>query len=88
MQMKQIAIAVFNDPSTQVEQKKAYFYWLNEGHRTGALLQLLPVIFAELRKPIYEGASFDSSPWEAAAELLDSHIELELAKCTGEKNHV
>lgn len=86
MQMKQIALAVFNDPATQEKQKQAYSYWLNEGHVTGALLQLLPTIFAELKKPIYEGVSFDDSPWSAAAELLEFHIQSELDKREGAKN--
>ena len=86
MQMKQIALAVFNDQTTQEKQKQAFSYWLNEGHETGALLQLLPIIFAELKKPIYDGVSFDDSPWTAAAELLEFHVQSELDKREGAKN--
>ena len=86
MQMKQVAVAVFNDSTTQEKQKQAFLYWLNEGHETGALLQLLSIIFAELKKPIYEGISFDDSPWSAAAELLEFHIQSELEKREGVKN--
>jgi len=86
MQMKQIALAIFNDLATQEKQKQAFLYWLNERHETGALLHFLPIVFAELKKPIYEGVSFDDSPWTAAAELLNFHIEHELEKREGAKN--
>ena len=44
-------------------------YWDSAVHR------LLPVVFAELRKPLYEGVTFDDTAWTAAAEVLDMEIQ-------------
>jgi hypothetical protein len=37
--------------------------------------RLLPVVFAELRKPIYSGAEFDATAWTAAADVLEMELQ-------------
>lgn len=77
MQMKQIAVAVFNDRTTEPARAKALALFVEKGadYWDGAVHLLLPTVFAELRKPIYEGASFDDTAWTAAAEVLDMTIQ-------------
>lgn len=77
MQMKQVAVAVFNDRTTEPARGKALALFVEKGadYWDQAAHLLLPTVFAELRKPIYEGSSFDDTAWTAAAEVLDMTIQ-------------
>lgn len=75
MNMMQIAVAVFNDQSTESARTKALDHFANGAHWDGAVQLLLPTVFAELKKPMYEGMTFDDTAWTAAAHLLDMEIQ-------------
>jgi len=75
MQMHQVAVAVFNDRTTEGAREKALALFIDKGFWDSAVHLLLPAVFAELRKPIYAGASFDDTAWTAAAEVLDMTIQ-------------
>ncbi len=77
MQMHQVAAAVFNDPATEPARKKALDWFVEKGadYWDSAVQLLLPTVFAELRKPIYEGVSFDDTAWTGAANVLDMTIQ-------------
>jgi len=77
--MKQIAMAVVNDPTTEQARAIALATWI-AGRDDGAVHCLLPTVFAELRKPIYEGVSFDDGPWAAARMVLDYDIDHAIAE--------
>lgn len=77
MEMKQIAVAVFNDRTTETARAAALAVFVDKGadYWDAAVLQLLPTIFAELRKPIYAGVEFDATAWTAAAEVLEMEVQ-------------
>lgn len=77
MEMKQIAAAVFNDRTTEAARADALRLFIDKGadYWDSAVRLLLPAVFAELRKPLYEGVTFDSTAWTAAAEVLDMEIQ-------------
>lgn len=75
MDMKQIAVAVFNDRATEAARAAALAHFAAGATWDGAVQMLLPTVFAELRKPIYEGATFTDTAWTAAAELLDMEVQ-------------
>jgi hypothetical protein len=77
MQMKQIAAAVFNDQSTEPARAAALRHFIDKGadYWDSAVHLLLPTVFAELKKPIYEGVEFDDTAWTAAAEVLEMEIQ-------------
>jgi hypothetical protein len=68
--MHQVAVAIFNDPATESARASALECFKAGATWGGATQRLLPTVFAELRKPIYEGATWDDTAWTAAAELL------------------
>ena len=75
MEMRQVAFAVFNDRTTEAARDKALQWFIDRGHWDASVHLILPAVFAELRKPIYEGVSFDDTAWTAAAEVLDMTIQ-------------
>lgn len=75
MNMMQVALAVFNDQSTEAARSKALDHFTNGAEWDGAVQTLLPVVFAELKKPIYEGITFDDTAWTAAAHVLDMQVQ-------------
>ena len=81
MQMKQVATAVFNDKSTETARAEALRVFVDKGadYWDSAVHRILPAVFAELRKPLYEGVTFDSTAWTAAAEVLEMEIEHAIA---------
>lgn len=74
MEMQQVAMAVVNDRTTEQVRAQALAKWI-EGHDTAAVHMLLPMVFAELRKPLYEGVTFDQGSWAAARAVLDYDID-------------
>lgn len=78
MDSRQLAAAVVNDRGTEGARALALARFSSEGTRCPkAIFTLVPVVAAELRKPIYEG--FEPYPgmlWEAAALVLDFEIGL------------
>ena len=78
MRMQQVAVAVFNDRTTETARADALAHFAAGASWDGAVQRLLPAVFAELKKPIYAGVEFDATAWTAAAELL----ELEIAQAT------
>ncbi len=79
MKMEQVAMAVVNDPATQAVRADALALWI-QGSETAAVHRLLPTVFAELRKPIYQGVSFDEGSWSAARAVLDFDIDYAIAE--------
>jgi hypothetical protein len=82
MQIEQVAMAVVNDPDTEQTRLAALATWL-AGRDSAAVHMLLVPVFAELRKPIYEGVQFDGSSWQAAARVLNWHIDCAIAEREG-----
>lgn len=78
MRMHQIAVAVFNDRATESARAAALAAFAAGAEWDGAVLRLLPTVFAELKKPIYAGVEFDATAWTAAAEVLDMQLQHEL----------
>jgi len=76
--MEQVAMAVVNDASTQQARAIALAAWIS-GKDDAAVHCLLPTVFAELRKPIYEGVEFDDTAWTAARMVLDYDIDNAIA---------
>jgi hypothetical protein len=74
MDIEQIAQAVLNDSTTEQTRVLALDIWI-AGHETAAVHKLLPTVFAEMRKPIYEGVEFSDSSWVAAASILNQEID-------------
>jgi len=75
MDMMQVALAVFNGQSTETARSKALAHFANGAEWDGAVQTLLPTVFAELKKPIYEGVAFDDTAWTAAAHVLDLQVQ-------------
>lgn len=83
MKMEQIAMAIVNDAATQQARAIALATWIS-GKDDGAVHCLLPTVFAELRKPIYEGVSFEEgTAWTAARMVLDYDIDNAIAEREG-----
>lgn len=74
MHISQVALAVSNDRQTEKARSLALAGFLLHGDRTRAAHQLLPVIIAEMKKPIYEGADISGDAATAAAECLEMEI--------------
>jgi hypothetical protein len=74
MQIDQIAHAVFNDRQTEKARALALAGFLLHGDRTRAAHQLLFVIIAEMKRPIYDGVDISGDAATAAAELLEMEI--------------
>ncbi len=77
MNMEQVAAAVFNDRTTEAARADALKLFIDKGadYWTSAVHRLLPVVFAELRKPLYEGVTFNDTAWTAAAMVLDMELQ-------------
>jgi hypothetical protein len=75
MRMQQVAVAVFNDRTTEPARAAALAAFTAGATWDGAVQRLLPAVFAELRKPIYTGVQFDATAWTAAAELLELELQ-------------
>jgi hypothetical protein len=77
MEMRQVAVAVFNDRTTEAARAAALAVFVDKGadYWDAAVHRLLPVVFAELRKPIYSGAEFDATAWTAAADVLEMELQ-------------
>ena len=78
MKMQQVAVAVFNDRATETARAGALAAFIAGADWGAAVHRLLPVVFAELRKPIYSGVEFDGPPWAAASELLELEYQAAL----------
>ena len=74
MQIDQIAHAVFNDRQTEKARSLALAGFLLHGDRTRAAHQLLPVIIAEMKRPIYDGVDISGDAATAAAHCLEMEI--------------
>ena len=84
MDSHQIAVAIFNDRSTEPARMAAVREFIAGGTRDNAAHRLLPAASAEIKKSLYEGAGLVSL-WEIAHAVLDMQIEhaidtLELAR--------
>lgn len=76
MDSRQIAMAVVNDRTTETARADALAYWIAGGNWDGAVHQLLPLVIAEVKKPVYEGIPVADMLWPAAAEVLDFEVGL------------
>lgn len=74
MNIEQIAQAILNDRATEQTRANALDIWI-AGRETAAVHKLLPTVFAEMRKPIYDGVEFSDSSWVAAASILNHEID-------------
>lgn len=74
MHIDQVAHAVFNDRETEGARSLALAEFLSHGDRWRAAHQLMPVIIAEMKKPVYEGVDFSGDAMTAAAVCLDLEI--------------
>jgi hypothetical protein len=84
MNPHQIAVAIFNDRSTEPARIAAVREFVAGGSRDNAAHRLLLAASAEIKKPIYDGAGLVSA-WEIAHAVLDMQIThaidtLELAR--------
>jgi hypothetical protein len=84
MDSHQIAVAIFNDRSTEPARIAAVREFIAGGTRDNAAHGLLLAVSAEIKKPLYEGAGLVSL-WEIAHAVLDMQIAhaidtLELAR--------
>jgi hypothetical protein len=75
MKIQQIAAAVFNDRTTETARAAALAAFAAGDTWDGAVHRLLLPVYAELKKPIYEGVQFDGTAWAAAAELLELEVQ-------------
>lgn len=75
MRMQQVAVAVFNDRATETARAAALAAFVAGADWGAAVHRLLPVVFAELKKPIYAGVQFDAPAWSAAAEVLEMEYQ-------------
>jgi len=67
MKIEQVAHAVFNDRETEKVRSLALAEFLSHGDRTRAIHKLMPVIVAEIKKPVYEGVDFSGDAMTGAA---------------------
>jgi len=79
MKMQQVAAAVFNDRTTETARAAALAAFAAGDTWDGAVHRLLLPVYAELKKPIYEGVQFDATAWTAAAEILGLEIQHAIA---------
>jgi hypothetical protein len=83
----QIALAIINDRSTTAARRAALDHFISGADYHQAVHRLLPLVIAELKKPIYGGMGpFTNMLWAAAAEVLEDEIararaEREAASC-------
>ena len=77
MKTTEIAQAVINDRATEATRHKARDAFIQGATWDAAVHSLLPLVFYEIKKPIYEGAGpFIEKLWPAAADILDFELEL------------
>jgi hypothetical protein len=80
MHISQLALAVIHDRSTEDDRARAFRLSLMTS-RPAAVLTLMPAVYAELDKPIYDGVTFtndkgeDASCWEAGEIILQAEID-------------
>lgn len=84
MHISQLAMAVIHDRSTEEARARAFRLFLVTS-RTAAVLTLMPSVYEELEKPIYDGVTFtndkgeEASCWEAGDIILQAQIDRSLA---------
>ena len=85
MKIEQIAQAVLHDPTTSEARARGLQTFIDKGadHWTAAVHWILPAVYAEMKKPIYEGVQFEGTAWEAAAEILETEIDQAIAAKQG-----
>jgi hypothetical protein len=74
MHISQIALSVINNRETEKARALALAGFLLHGDRTRAAHQLLPVIIAEMKRPIYDGVDISGDAATAAAHCLEMEI--------------
>ena len=75
MNAGQIALAIINDRSTTAARQAALAYFVSGADYSQAVHRLLPLVIAEIKKPIYQGMGpFTDMLWPAAAEILEDEI--------------
>lgn len=80
MHIQQLALAVMHDRTTEEDRARAFRLFLMTS-RTAAVLTLMPAVYAELEKPIYDGVTFtndsggEASCWEAGDIVLQAEID-------------
>ncbi len=75
MDSHQIAVAIFNDRSTEPARVAAVRELVAGASRDNAAHRLLAAVSAEVKKPTYEGAGGLVSLWEIAHAVLDMQVE-------------
>lgn len=84
MHISQLALAVMHDRTTEDERARAVRLSLMTS-RAAAVLTLMPAVYAELEKPIYDGVTFtddegqQASCWEAGEIILQAEIDRAMA---------
>lgn len=84
MHISQLALAVIHDRSTEEDRARAFRLFLMTS-RTAAVLTLMPAVYAELDKPIYDGVTFtndkgeEAACWEAGDIILQTEIDRAMA---------
>lgn len=84
MHIQQLALAVMHDRTTEDERARAVRLSLMTS-RAAAVLTLMPAVYAELEKPIYDGVTFtddegqQASCWEAGEIILQAEIDRAMA---------
>lgn len=71
----QLALAVVNDPGTIDARAAARAAFISGSSWESAVHQLLPLVIAEVKKPIYEGIAVYDWLWGAAAEVLQWELD-------------
>jgi hypothetical protein len=80
MHISQLALAVIHDPSTEEARARAFRLSLMTSG-PAAVLTIMPAVYAELDKPIYDGVTFTNdkgehaSCWEAGEIILQAEID-------------
>lgn len=79
MNPRQIAMAVVNDRTTAAARADALDAWIKGSTWEGAVHQLLPLVIAEVKKPLYEGIPVAEMLWPAAADVLEFEMGCAIA---------
>lgn len=75
MNSNQLAQAIINDRSTAAARQSALDCFIGGEDYPHTVHRLLPLVIAEIKKPIYEGMGpFADMLWPAAAAILDDEI--------------
>lgn len=76
MKPSEIAQAVISDRATEAARHLARDAFVQGASWDAAVHRLLPLVIAEIKKPIYQGAGpFSGLLWPAAADVLEFELD-------------